>query len=77
MSGLCSKVKTQIVWLVFEARRRAIRCVFERRRRGMQTEVLDGSVDARELALILSNLARFNGAMLGRWLVVRWLSRTF
>jgi hypothetical protein len=40
--------------------------VFERLRRSTQTEVLDGSVDSRELALILSDLARFNGAMLGR-----------
>ena len=48
--------------------------VFERLRRSTQTEVLDGSVDSRELALILSDLARFNGAMLGRWLIVRWLN---
>lgn len=48
--------------------------VFERLRRSMQTEVLDGSVEPRELALILSDLARFNGAMLGRRLVIRWLN---
>lgn len=48
--------------------------VFERPRRSMQTEVLDGSVEPLELELILSDLARFNGAMLGRWLIIRWLN---
>src|SRR6516162_7791053 len=47
--------------------------VFEHLRRSMQMEVLDGSVESRELAVILTDLARFNGAMLGRWLVIRWL----
>ena len=40
--------------------------VFEGQRRSMQTEVLDNSVESRELAIILADLARFNGAMLGR-----------
>jgi SAM-dependent methyltransferase len=48
--------------------------VFEGQRRSMQTEVLDNSVESRELAIILADLARFNGAMLGRWLIVRWLN---
>src|SRR5689334_24546062 len=49
--------------------------VFEARRRSTQTEVLDAAVEASELAAILSDLARFNGAMLGRWLIVRWLKQ--
>jgi SAM-dependent methyltransferase len=49
--------------------------VFERARRSAQTEVLDGPVDPGALADILRDLARFNGAMLGRWLVLQWLGR--
>jgi len=47
--------------------------IFKHPRRSKQTEVLDGPVETGELAVILSDLARFNGAMLGRWLVIRWL----
>jgi hypothetical protein len=43
-------------------------------RRSAESEWLDGA-DARpeELALVLRDLARFNGAMLGHWPVIDWL----
>jgi 2-polyprenyl-3-methyl-5-hydroxy-6-metoxy-1,4-benzoquinol methylase len=46
---------------------------FDHARRSTQTEVLDGGVDTEELARILADLARFNGAMMGHWPVIRWL----
>ena len=47
--------------------------VFDRARRSVQTEILDGPVETAELAKILRDLARFNGAMMGHWPVVAWL----
>src|SRR5207248_11226562 len=47
--------------------------IFKRPRRSKQTEVLYGPVETGELAVVLSDLARVNGAMLGRWLVIRRL----
>lgn len=49
--------------------------LFDSARRSTQSEILDGRVDAGELAKILADLARFNGAMLGHWPVLRWLDR--
>ena len=49
--------------------------VFTRARRSAQDEILDVAVDTAELANILADLARFNGAMLGHWPVLRWLDR--
>jgi SAM-dependent methyltransferase len=49
--------------------------VFARARRSAQSEVLDGPVDTAELAKILADLARFNGAMMGHWPVLQWLTR--
>lgn len=49
--------------------------VFDRTRRSVQTEVLDGPVDTNELTKILRDLARFNGAMMGHWPVIQWLNR--
>ncbi len=49
--------------------------VFSCARRSAQTEILDGRVDTAELAKILADLARFNGAMLGHWPVLRWLAQ--
>lgn len=49
--------------------------VFDPARRSAQTEILDGSVESAELEKILPDLARLNGAMMGRWLVLRWLER--
>ena len=45
-------------------------------RRSSESEWLDGA-DASpvELALVLRDLARFNGAMLGHWPVIDWLRR--
>src|ERR1700730_18842119 len=45
-------------------------------RRRAESEGLD-SADAtpEELALVLRDLARFNGAMLGHWPVIDWLRR--
>ncbi len=48
---------------------------FDRARRSVQSEILDSRIDTEELAKILRDLARFNGAMMGHWLVLRWLSR--
>jgi SAM-dependent methyltransferase len=48
---------------------------FDRARRSPQDEILDGRVDTAELGIILRDLARFNGAMLGHWPVLRWLDR--
>ena len=49
--------------------------VFSRAQRSAQTEILDGRVDSAELARILADLARFNGAMLGHWPLLHWLAR--
>ena len=49
--------------------------VFDRARRSAQTEILDGPVETAELAKILRDLARFNGAMMGHWPVLQWLDR--
>jgi SAM-dependent methyltransferase len=49
--------------------------VFASARRSAQSEVLDGRVDTAELAKILADLARFNGAMMGHWPVLQWLNR--
>ena len=49
--------------------------VFDRLRRSAQTEILDEPVDPKELAVILRDLARFNGAMMGHRPVLRWLAR--
>ena len=49
--------------------------VFDSGRRSAQPEILDGPVESAELADILRDLARFNGAMLGHWPVLRWLER--
>ena len=49
--------------------------VFNSGRRSAQPEILDGPVESAELADILRDLARFNGAMLGHWPVLRWLER--
>jgi SAM-dependent methyltransferase len=46
-------------------------------RRSTESEWLDDAgVGAAELQLVLRDLARFNGAMLGHWPVVAWLRRT-
>ena len=43
-------------------------------RRSTESEWLDGAdVSPEELALVLRDLARFNGAMLGHWPVINWL----
>jgi SAM-dependent methyltransferase len=43
-------------------------------RRSGEAEWLDGAdVNPEELALVLRDLARFNGAMLGHWPVIDWL----
>src|SRR5258708_9974521 len=45
-------------------------------RRSAETEWLDGAdASPEELALVLHDLARFNGAMLGHWPVIDWLRR--
>jgi SAM-dependent methyltransferase len=45
-------------------------------RRSAESEWLDdASIGAAELQLVLRDLARFNGAMLGHWPVVSWLRR--
>lgn len=49
--------------------------VFDSARRSAQSEILDGPVETGELAKILSDLARFNGAMMGHWPVLQWLNR--
>ena len=49
--------------------------VFDSARRSAQSEILDGRVETGDLAKILADLARFNGAMLGHWPVLRWLDR--
>src|SRR5690348_15287259 len=49
--------------------------VFDAARRSAQAEILDGPVERAELAKILRDLARFNGAMMGHWPVLRWLDR--
>lgn len=49
--------------------------VFDSARRSAQNEILDGRVDAGELAKILADLARFNGAMMGHRPVLQWLNR--
>ncbi len=49
--------------------------VFDSARRSAQSEILDGRIDAAELAKILADLARFNGAMMGHWPVLQWLNR--
>ena len=48
---------------------------FDAAHRSGQTEILDRPVEAAELAKILRDLARFNGAMMGHWPVLRWLNR--
>src|SRR3984957_3148247 len=43
-------------------------------RRSAEIEWLDGAdVSPQELALVLHDLARFNGAMLGHWPAIDWL----
>lgn len=49
--------------------------IFDRTRRSAQTEILDGPVETAELAKILRDLARFNGAMMGHRPVLQWLDR--
>lgn len=49
--------------------------IFNATHRSTQTEILDGTVDTTELAKILHDLARLNGAMMGHWPVLRWLDR--
>jgi SAM-dependent methyltransferase len=49
--------------------------VFDAAHRSAQTEILDGNVESAELEKILRDLARFNGAMMGHWPVLRWLDR--
>src|SRR5258707_2502410 len=45
-------------------------------RRSAETEWLDGAdASPEELALVLRDLAWFNGAMLGHWPVIDWLRR--
>jgi SAM-dependent methyltransferase len=45
-------------------------------RRSAETEWLDAAdASPEELALVLRDLARFNGAMLGHWPVIDWLRR--
>jgi 2-polyprenyl-3-methyl-5-hydroxy-6-metoxy-1,4-benzoquinol methylase len=45
-------------------------------RRSTESEWLDGAdASPEELALVLRDLARFNGAMLGHWPVIDWLRR--
>ena len=45
-------------------------------RRSAEAEWLDGAdASPEELALVLRDLARFNGAMLGHWPVIDWLRR--
>ena len=45
-------------------------------RRSTESEWLDGAdASPEELALVLRDLARFNGAMLGHWPVIGWLRR--
>jgi SAM-dependent methyltransferase len=45
-------------------------------RRSNESEWLDGAdLSPEELALVLRDLARFNGAMLGHWPVIDWLRR--
>ena len=48
---------------------------FDASRRSEQSEVLDGPIERRDLAAILSDLARFNGIMGGRRAVLSWLDR--
>ncbi len=48
---------------------------FDSARRSAQSEILDGRIETGELAKILGDLARFNGAMMGHWPVLRWLDR--
>ena len=43
--------------------------------RSTQSEILDRPVETAELARILHDLARFNGAMMGHRPVIRWLDR--
>lgn len=47
--------------------------VFNSARRSTQREILDQGIDIDELANVLRDLARFNGAMMGHWSVLRWL----
>lgn len=49
--------------------------VFDAEHRSAQTEILDRPIETAELAKILHDLARFNGAMMGHWPVIRWLNR--
>jgi 2-polyprenyl-3-methyl-5-hydroxy-6-metoxy-1,4-benzoquinol methylase len=49
--------------------------LFDRKRRSNQTEILDEPITTAELAPILRDLARFNGAMQGHLPVLRWLDR--
>lgn len=49
--------------------------LFDRAQRSTQTEILDGAVTTTDLAEILRDLARFNGAMQGHRPVLRWLDR--
>src|SRR5258706_12384524 len=45
-------------------------------RRSAETEWLDGAdASPEELALVLRDLARFNGAVVGHWPVIDWLRR--
>ncbi len=48
---------------------------FDRACRSAQSEILDSRIESGELAKILCDLARFNRAMMGHWLVLGWLSR--
>ncbi|HEX5508521.1 MAG TPA: methyltransferase domain-containing protein [Pseudolabrys sp.] len=49
--------------------------VFDAARRSAQSEILDRPVGTAELARVLRDLARFNGAMMGHRPVLRWLGR--
>ncbi len=48
---------------------------FDAARRSAQSEILDRPVHTGELAKILRDLARFNGAMMGHRPLIRWLNR--
>jgi SAM-dependent methyltransferase len=56
------------------ANERAMKCDLSHR--STESEWLDDAdVNSAELALVLHDLARFNGAMLGHWPVIAWLRR--
>ncbi|HET7848489.1 MAG TPA: methyltransferase domain-containing protein [Pseudolabrys sp.] len=48
---------------------------FDAARRSAQIEILDRPIGTGDLARILRDLARFNGAMMGHRPIIRWLNR--